>query len=172
MSPDQRVFIDFRCPCCNKTVSFPEDWIGSLQDCPWCSQNIVVPEGSKEVAREVHMSARTPRLQLRRLGMGDRSDLLEIVSDADSLRHLRQPERRWAQDARQSWHEARRRICRRLAHWRRLDEHCFVCTVTAGVPPCFQRRITENTERDVQRNTAGDSKQNGRVGADRFSRPH
>jgi RimJ/RimL family protein N-acetyltransferase len=84
----QRDFVDFKCPRCAKVVSFPEDWIGSVQDCPWCSQSIVVPEGLKEVAREVHMSVRTRRLQLRRLNMGDRIDLLALMSNADSFGYL------------------------------------------------------------------------------------
>ena len=88
MGPTRQRFVDFKCPHCNKAVSFPEDWIGSVQECPWCSQSMVVPEGSKEMAREVHMAVRTNRLRLRRLGMVDRSDLLEIMSAADSSRYL------------------------------------------------------------------------------------
>jgi RimJ/RimL family protein N-acetyltransferase len=88
MITGQRDFVDFKCPRCQRVVSFPEDWIGSVQACPWCSQDIVVPEGFKEVAREVHISVRTRRLQLRRLNMGDRSDLLAIMSNADSFGYL------------------------------------------------------------------------------------
>jgi RimJ/RimL family protein N-acetyltransferase len=84
----QRDFVDFKCPRCQRVVSFPEDWIGSVQSCPWCSQDILVPEGSKDVAREVQISARTRRLQFRRLNMGDRSDLLAIMSNADSFGYL------------------------------------------------------------------------------------
>lgn len=59
-----------------------------MQDCPWCFQNLVVPEVVQEVAREIHMAIRMNRLRLRRLNMGDRADLLEIMSDADTLRYL------------------------------------------------------------------------------------
>lgn len=88
MSAIQRPFVEFECPGCSKTVSFPSDWVGSVQDCPWCSQSIVVPERPLEPAREVHLSIRTPRLLLRRFSMRDERDVFEIMSDSETLRFL------------------------------------------------------------------------------------
>jgi ribosomal-protein-alanine N-acetyltransferase len=88
MSDPQTQFIDFRCPFCQKEVSFPAEQAGSVQQCLWCSQDFVVPQGSKEPAHQIRLNIRTPRLLLRRLNDKDRNDLLEIVSDGDSLRYL------------------------------------------------------------------------------------
>ena len=88
MSSSEDHFVDFRCPRCGKAVSFPEKWLGTVQECPWCSRNIVVPATSKEAAREIALPVRTSHLVPRRLGLGDRSDLLEVMSDADSFRYL------------------------------------------------------------------------------------
>ena len=47
-----------------------------------------MPQGSKEAARAIRLDIRTPRLFFRHLNDKDRSDLLEIMSDSDSLRYL------------------------------------------------------------------------------------
>jgi RimJ/RimL family protein N-acetyltransferase len=88
MNEPQPSFVDFRCPHCGKDISFPANWTGSVQQCLWCSQDLVVPQGSKEPAREIHLEIQMPRLFFRHLNEKDRSDLLEIMSDSDSLRYL------------------------------------------------------------------------------------
>jgi RimJ/RimL family protein N-acetyltransferase len=88
MSDPQTQFIDFQCPYCQKEVSFPTKWAGSLQPCLWCSQDFVVPQKGKGPAHELRLNIQTPRLLLRRLNDKDRNDLLEIVSDNDTLRYL------------------------------------------------------------------------------------
>jgi RimJ/RimL family protein N-acetyltransferase len=69
-------------------ISFPEGWTGAMQECPWCLTDIVVPEKPKEAARELRLDIRTKRLVFQRLNGNDRNDILEIVSDRDSLCYM------------------------------------------------------------------------------------
>jgi len=86
--PSGTGFIDFRCPACGKDVSFPDHWVGTVQECLWCSRIMVVPPASAEVGREVHLALHTTRLILRRFRIGDEKDLFEIMGDADTFRYL------------------------------------------------------------------------------------
>lgn len=88
MDEPQEQFVDFKCPKCGKDVSFPANWGGSVQQCPWCSQDLVVPEKLKEPAKAIRLDIRLPRLFFRRLHEQDRNDLLEIIPDNDSLHYL------------------------------------------------------------------------------------
>jgi RimJ/RimL family protein N-acetyltransferase len=88
MSEPQQKFSDFNCPYCGKKVSFPASWAGSVQQCPWCIYEFVMPYGHTEPAREIKLDIRTPRLLFRRLIEKDRNDLLQIVSDKETLLYL------------------------------------------------------------------------------------
>jgi len=81
----EKDFFDFKCPYCRKVVSFPKEWMGTVQQCLWCSADIVVPESSKQAPREIRLDIHTNRLFFRRLKDTDRNDLLEFLSDSDSL---------------------------------------------------------------------------------------
>jgi len=83
-----RGFFDFRCPKCEEKVSFPKRLMGTVQECPRCFQDMVVPERPQEAARELRVDIRTKRLVFRRLNDKDRNDLVEIMSDGESLRYL------------------------------------------------------------------------------------
>ena len=78
-------FIDFKCPYCGESVSFPQANAKSLQACPSCTEALLVPETTSEVGREIPFPITTPRLILRRLRAGDWKDLLELDSDGVSL---------------------------------------------------------------------------------------
>ena len=74
-------FIDCSCPHCQAEMSFVEDLAGTVQDCPDCFQNVVVPSDGSEQAGKLPLPITTPRLVLRRFTGGDWKDLLEIMSE-------------------------------------------------------------------------------------------
>ena len=76
-------FIDFKCPCCGDTVSFPHESAGSVQACPTCNDSLIVPADGGETGGQIPLPISTPRLVLRRLAPGDWKDLLEIMSDEE-----------------------------------------------------------------------------------------
>jgi RimJ/RimL family protein N-acetyltransferase len=81
----EKDFFDCECPYCRKEVSFPKEWTGTIQACLWCAQNFVIPYGPSETPKAVSLEIRTERLLLRRLKVTDTSDLLEFLSDKNSL---------------------------------------------------------------------------------------
>jgi len=85
--PVEITFVDFKCPHCANAVSFPDQWIGRAQECPMCSQILIVPKPGAEVGEKLPIPIKTSRLLLRRLVMTDLNDLLEIVSDEDLVRY-------------------------------------------------------------------------------------
>jgi RimJ/RimL family protein N-acetyltransferase len=80
-------FIDFKCPCCKDSVSFPQETAGHLRECPICQESLVVPAAGQPAARPPIPIA-TPRLVLRRLAPGDWKDLLEVMSDEEMYRYI------------------------------------------------------------------------------------
>jgi RimJ/RimL family protein N-acetyltransferase len=81
-------FIDFFCPYCRDSVSFPAQHRDSLQQCPMCFESLVVPEKPGEPGRKIAVPFSTPRLTLRRLAPADWSDLLEFLSDEETFHYL------------------------------------------------------------------------------------
>lgn len=81
-------FIDFKCPYCGDPVSFPENCAGRLQECPNCSESVIVPADGSPVGRPLPFPLTTPRLALRRLQASDWNELLEVVSDEELFRYL------------------------------------------------------------------------------------
>src|SRR5262245_39964370 len=73
--------IDCKCPHCGKDASFPDDAAGSVEKCPNCLEDLVVPRKAGEVAGRIPLPITTPRLVLRRLAENDWKDLLEFLSD-------------------------------------------------------------------------------------------
>lgn len=80
-------FIDFTCPYCSDSVSFPIQHRGSLQQCPMCFESLLVPETAGEPGRVIPVPFSTQRLTLRRLDPGDWKDLLEFMSDEQTFRY-------------------------------------------------------------------------------------
>ena len=81
-------FLDSKCPYCSSLVSFPRSSVGSLQDCPNCSEMLIVPQEGVEVAVKLPIPIQTPRLLARRLRDTDSEDLLELMEDSSSFRYL------------------------------------------------------------------------------------
>ncbi len=85
--PPESTFVDFKCPHCGNLVSFPDQFIGRAQECPNCSQILIVPKLGVEVGAKLPIPFETSRLLVRRLGPMDSKDLLEIASDENTLRY-------------------------------------------------------------------------------------
>ena len=81
-------FIDFKCPYCDGPVSFPEPCRGTLQECPGCSESLLVPADGSGVGGQPPLPLTTARLVLRRLGAPDWKDLLELMSDEELYRYV------------------------------------------------------------------------------------
>ena len=86
MSEDN--FIDFRCPNCGKTISFPDRWSRTVQDCPWCSVSVVVPNPGVVLGATLPIPIATPRLLLRKLQPDDDEDLTELMRDDEGFRYI------------------------------------------------------------------------------------
>ncbi len=82
------VFTEFRCPYCGASLSFPETRLGTAQECPHCSETVVVPPAGSEKGGKLPLPIKTLRLNIRPLRTEDLPDWLEIVKDADSYRYL------------------------------------------------------------------------------------
>lgn len=85
--PTDLSLIDFKCPHCGQPVSFPENAISTLQDCPFCFQVLMVPEKGAAIGATLPVPVKTPRLVLRRLVPADAGHLHELMSDEDSFRY-------------------------------------------------------------------------------------
>jgi RimJ/RimL family protein N-acetyltransferase len=84
-------FIDFKCPQCGETASFPGEDVGKLRACPNCLEDLIVPEAGAQLARKLPLPILTPRLTLRRFAPGDWKDLLEFMPDEELFRYAGQP---------------------------------------------------------------------------------
>jgi [ribosomal protein S5]-alanine N-acetyltransferase len=80
-------FVDFKCPYCGQTVSFPANVAGRVQKCPNCPESMLVPAESGAVGGKLPVSLNTQRLILRRFNAGDWKPLLEVMSNADLLKY-------------------------------------------------------------------------------------
>jgi RimJ/RimL family protein N-acetyltransferase len=80
-------FLDFKCPYCGEPVSFPENAIGSAQECPNCMESLIVPEAGSETGEKLPIPITTPRLILRRFAMNDWEELMKLLSDEDFLQY-------------------------------------------------------------------------------------
>ena len=80
-------FLDFKCPYCGEPVSFPENAIGSAQECPNCMESLIVPEAGGETGETIPIPITTPRLILRRFAMSDWKEFMALLSDDDFLQY-------------------------------------------------------------------------------------
>jgi len=88
-NPADPVFLDFKCPHCRRSISFPDHRIGLPQECPLCFEVVVVPAHNQEYGLTLPLPVNTPRLVLRRFAAGDWKDLLEIMSrDQETFRYI------------------------------------------------------------------------------------
>jgi len=81
-------FIDFKCPYCGETISFPRENAGYPQACPGCTESVIVPEDGSPEGQKVPLPITTQRLVLRRFAPADWQDLLECLSDEETFRHI------------------------------------------------------------------------------------
>ena len=81
-------FLDFNCPYCGDTISFPQTAAGFPQECPNCLESVIVPEAGSEVGRKLPLPITTARLRLRRFAVGDWKDLLELLSDEEKFSYV------------------------------------------------------------------------------------
>lgn len=81
-------FIDCKCPYCGEAVSFREDAAWGVEECPDCTEDLVVPGDGSETARRIPIPITTPRLILRRLAAADWEDLVEFLSDEELFRYV------------------------------------------------------------------------------------
>ncbi len=81
-------FVDFKCPYCQETVSFPQTDSGFARACPNCTETVLVPDDGAEVGRPLPLPLETERLLLRRFAPGDWKDLLEFMSDEELFRFM------------------------------------------------------------------------------------
>jgi RimJ/RimL family protein N-acetyltransferase len=80
-------FLDFKCPYCGEPVSFPEDAVGTAQDCPTCMESLIVPKAGSEMAEKPPIPIITSRLVLRRFAMSDWEQLMKLLADEDFLQY-------------------------------------------------------------------------------------
>jgi RimJ/RimL family protein N-acetyltransferase len=118
-------FVDFKCPYCGESVSFPQEDAGSARACPACMETLVVPAQSGEVGLKLPLPATTPRLVLRRLRGGDWQDLLEFLSDEELFQYVEG----WPLEEEQ------------ILHWLESDSH--VQLTTPGQVFCLGFEVRE-----------------------------
>lgn len=71
-------FLDFRCPYCGTTNSFPASAAGLPRECVNCLEAFLVPSKGEEAARPMPLPIETSKFRLRRFAAGDWKDLLEF----------------------------------------------------------------------------------------------
>jgi [ribosomal protein S5]-alanine N-acetyltransferase len=76
----EETFVDFKCPYCGETVSFPGDRAGHVESCPSCSENLLVPADGSGLGHRIPLPIATPRLLLRRFEAGDWKELMELTN--------------------------------------------------------------------------------------------
>ena len=81
-------FLDFNCPYCSGTISFPESVVGSAQEWPTCLESIIVPQAGHDVGRNIPLPIVTPRLKLRRFAPNDWKALLQLASDEEGFSYV------------------------------------------------------------------------------------
>ena len=82
------IFVDLQCPYCNSPLTFLETKCGTAQECPFCSETIVIAPDGPGKAGKLAVPIKTTRLTLRALNQEDLSVLLEFMKDEDSYKYL------------------------------------------------------------------------------------
>ncbi len=81
-------FVDFQCPYCGASLSFPEERRSTAQECPYCSETVIVSTVDSEKGGRLPLPIKTPRLNIRPLRTEDLPDWLEFIKDEDSYKYL------------------------------------------------------------------------------------
>lgn len=85
---DDERFIDCKCAYCGEVVSFRADSAGGVEECPNCTECLVVPVDGSEFAGKIPLPITTPGLVLRRLAAADWKDLVEFLSDQELFQYV------------------------------------------------------------------------------------
>jgi RimJ/RimL family protein N-acetyltransferase len=81
-------FVDCECPHCHATLSFVRPQAGTVQQCPQCSESLIVPAHGEAVGQRLPIPVATPRLRLRGLRDGDEEEIVELMSEEHSSPYL------------------------------------------------------------------------------------
>jgi RimJ/RimL family protein N-acetyltransferase len=85
--PNEKI-AEFECPHCRTLIAFRVAIFGTVQECPYCNEVLVVPTDGSRIGRKLNFPLVTPRLQLRPLVMDDLENWLEFVKDEDTYKYL------------------------------------------------------------------------------------
>jgi RimJ/RimL family protein N-acetyltransferase len=83
MSED--ALIECECPYCKSALTFLAEQAPTIQECPSCSETIIVPDVSGASCGRVLLPITTDRLRIRPLYDGDRDKLLELMADEEAF---------------------------------------------------------------------------------------
>jgi RimJ/RimL family protein N-acetyltransferase len=84
-------FIEFKCPYCRTDSSYREEEGGTVQQCPYCNEVLLVARENGLPGLPIPFPIATPRLTLRRLGAGDVADLAGFMGDEELVRYMKTP---------------------------------------------------------------------------------
>ncbi len=84
----EEAFLDFPCPHCGEIASFPQEHAGLVEECPNCTEPMLVPREGGQAACAIPLPISTDRLVLRRLHGLDWKDLAEFLGDEELFRYL------------------------------------------------------------------------------------
>jgi RimJ/RimL family protein N-acetyltransferase len=88
MNPDESMPIQFECPHCRSNLSFPSRNIGTVQECPFCNEMIVVLRLADAINRKLPLPIRTTRLTLKCFAARDRQEFVDLVREEEAYRYL------------------------------------------------------------------------------------
>ena len=72
-------FVDCTCPHCRAALSFVRPQAGTVQQCPQCSESVLVPARGEAMGAKLPLPVIMPKLRLRPLRDGDAEDLVEAL---------------------------------------------------------------------------------------------
>jgi RimJ/RimL family protein N-acetyltransferase len=104
-SMDDDSYISFTCPNCGNSVDYLEQYAGTAQVCPHCTEDIIVPQNTEAQGMALPLPIETSRLILRKLTTVDFDDVFEFLSDTNTFQFddrgpMDEPEtRRWLDSA-------------------------------------------------------------------------
>jgi len=78
-------FVDCVCPHCRGPLSFVRPQAGTVQQCPQCSQSVIVPAQGETDGRKLPLPVAAGRLRLRALRDGDEDDLVEVLHGSSGV---------------------------------------------------------------------------------------
>jgi RimJ/RimL family protein N-acetyltransferase len=76
-----------RCTFCGATLTFASDHAGTVQECTYCNEPVIVLADLK-IAAPLPLPLKSRRLKLRRFEAADREALIALMRDEAALRYL------------------------------------------------------------------------------------